>query len=39
VEALDRLGRRKKASSLAREFIDAHPESPHVERVGRALSR
>jgi TolA-binding protein len=37
LEALERAGQRSKASSLARKFLDEHPESPHVERVGRAV--
>jgi TolA-binding protein len=38
VEALERLGERQKAASLAREFLSEHPESPHVERVGKAAN-
>lgn len=33
VQALDRLGQRGRASSLARDFLKEHPESPHSERV------
>jgi TolA-binding protein len=36
LEALERAGERGKASSLARKFLNEHPESPHVERMGRA---
>jgi TolA-binding protein len=36
VEALERSGQRAKASSLARQFLEEHPESPHVERLERA---
>lgn len=38
VETLERLGERQKAASLAREFLSEHPESPHVERVGKAAN-
>ncbi len=38
VETLARLGERQKAASLAREFLNEHPESPHVERVGKAAN-
>lgn len=38
LEALERAGQRRKASSLAQKFLDEHPESPHVERVGRTAS-
>ncbi|MDQ2645020.1 MAG: hypothetical protein M3020_14480 [Myxococcota bacterium] len=38
VETLARLGERQKAASLAREFLSEHPESPHVERVGKAAN-
>jgi hypothetical protein len=37
VEALERQGERRKASTLAREFLESHPDSPHSERVGRVL--
>jgi TolA-binding protein len=36
LEALERAGERGKASSLARKFLNEHPDSPHVERMGRA---
>ena len=38
VEALERQGERRKASALAREFLEQHPDSPHSERVGRVLA-
>ena len=38
VETLERLGERQKAASLAREFLNEHPESPHVERLGKAAN-
>lgn len=37
VEAFERLGERRRASALAREFLNQHPESPHSERVSKAL--
>jgi hypothetical protein len=37
VEALERQGERRRASALAREFLEQHPQSPHSERVGRVL--
>jgi hypothetical protein len=38
VEALERQGERRRASALAREFLEQHPDSPHSERVGRVLA-
>lgn len=37
IQALSRLGQRKRARDLARSFLGRHPDSPHAEAVRRVL--
>jgi hypothetical protein len=37
VEALDESGQHRLAQSLARDFVNRHPDSPLAERIGRSI--
>ncbi len=39
VEALEQSGQKKAAAELGKQFVAAHPESPHVERVERVTGQ
>jgi hypothetical protein len=38
VEALDENGQHRLAQSLARDFVNRHPDSPLAERIGRSIN-
>jgi len=39
VEALEQSGQKEAAAELGKQFVAAHPESPHVERVERVTGQ